>query len=210
MPEPRPAVGSKAVSTSSISPFEQDKLRRQTEMSAPIPISVATPYSIAETRGNTAISLAASAEPNSTPRPAIEMVPSPALALNAATSVNDIQNAVVAALTAAGQTSAAESLTDATWALADGEARIQTTLSKTLLHAVMNPDAEKIARTTLRDAGILKFTLLTTAATAVVKKPRPARTGSVQAKALEHPMVQQAQKLFHAEIQTVIDLREPD
>ena len=40
------------------------------------------------------------------------------------------------------------------------------------------------------------------------KKPKTARTGSVQAKALEHPMVQQAQKLFNAEIQTVIDLRE--
>jgi DNA polymerase-3 subunit gamma/tau len=32
----------------------------------------------------------------------------------------------------------------------------------------------------------------------------------VQAKAMEHPMVQQAQKLFSAEIQTVIDLREGD
>jgi DNA polymerase-3 subunit gamma/tau len=40
------------------------------------------------------------------------------------------------------------------------------------------------------------------------KAPKPARTGSAQAKALEHPMVQQAQKLFNAEIQTVIDLRE--
>ena len=35
-----------------------------------------------------------------------------------------------------------------------------------------------------------------------------ARFNAVQAKALEHPMVQQAQKLFQAEIQTVIDLRE--
>ena len=65
--------------------------------------------------------------------------------------------------------------------------------------------------THLRAAGIHKLTLLTgAAAPAAAKKPRPARTGSVQAKALEHPMVQQAQKLFHAEIQTVIDLREPD
>jgi DNA polymerase-3 subunit gamma/tau len=73
---------------------------------------------------------------------------------------------------------------------------------------VLNPDAERIARAVLRDAGILKLTLLAAAATAAAKKPRPARTGSVQAKALEHPMVQQAQKLFAAELQTVIDLRE--
>ena len=79
-----------------------------------------------------------------------------------------------------------------------------------MLPVVLNPDAEKIIRAALRDAGVLKLTLLPAAAPAAAKKPRPARTGSVQAKALEHPMVQQAQKLFHAELQTVIDLREPD
>ena len=77
-----------------------------------------------------------------------------------------------------------------------------------MLPVVLNPDAERIIRAALRDAGVLKLTLLPAAATAVAKKPRSARTGSVQAKALEHPMVQQAQKLFAAELQTVIDLRE--
>jgi DNA polymerase-3 subunit gamma/tau len=76
----------------------------------------------------------------------------------------------------------------------------------------MNAAAEKIVRAVLRNAAIPKFTLLPAAAAApaAAKKVRPARSGSVQAKALEHPMVQQAQKLFQAEIQTVIDLREPD
>ncbi len=37
-----------------------------------------------------------------------------------------------------------------------------------------------------------------------------AKTGSAQAKAMEHPIVQQAQTLFNAEIQNVIDLREND
>jgi DNA polymerase-3 subunit gamma/tau len=121
-----------------------------------------------------------------------------------------VQHSVVEALAAASQTSAAEALADAAWTLAGGEARIQTALSKTMLPVVINPDAEKIARAALRDAGVLKLTLLPAVATAVAKKSRPARTGSVQARALEHPMVQQAQKLFHAELQTVIDLREPD
>jgi DNA polymerase-3 subunit gamma/tau len=121
----------------------------------------------------------------------------------------NLQHSVVEALTAATQTSAAEALADAVWTLTGGEAIIQTTLSKTMLPAIFKPDAETIARAVLRDAGILKLTLLPVVAPPA-KKPRPARTGSVQARALEHPMVQQAQKLFSAEIQTVIDLREPD
>jgi DNA polymerase-3 subunit gamma/tau len=158
-------------------------------MSAPIPISAVSPQPNPETRGATAVSLAASAEPSVPPDP---------------------HRAVVEALTDAAQTSAAEALADAAWTIANGEARIQTALSKTMLPVVLNPDAERIARATLRDAGILKLTLLPAAAAPAAKKPRPARTGSVQAKALEHPMVQQAQKLFAAELQTVIDLREPD
>jgi DNA polymerase-3 subunit gamma/tau len=126
-------------------------------------------------------------------------------------SSDDPQRAVVDALAVAKLTSAADALADAAWSIVDGEARVQTELSKTMLPVVMNAEAEKIARGALRDAGILKLTLLAGAVVpAAAKKARPARNGSVQAKAMEHPMVQQAQKLFNAEIQTVIDLRESD
>jgi len=185
MPESHPRMGGKA-----FSPFQQDNLRRAPQMSAPIPISSASPQPIAETRGATALEFA--------PTPAPE------------SSVSDPQHAVVQALTAAAQTSAAEALDDATWTITDDEATIQTALSKTMLPAVLNPEAEKVLRSVLRDAGILKLTLLPAAATPPAKKPRPVRTGSVQARALEHPMVQQAQKLFSADLQSVIDLREPD
>jgi DNA polymerase-3 subunit gamma/tau len=98
---------------------------------------------------------------------------------------------------------------DAIWTVVDGEARIQTELSKVMLPVVLNAEAEKILRAAAREAGVSRLILLPgTPAAASTKKPRPARTGSVQAKALEHPMVQQAQKLFQAEIQTVIDLRD--
>jgi len=132
------------------------------------------------------------------------------LAAHPAASADDPQAAVVAALaTAAKQSSAADAMADAVWTVADSVATIQTELSPTMLPVVMNADAEKIVRNTLRAAGILKFTLLPGAANpAAQKKPRPARTGTAHAKALEHPMVQQAQKLFSAEVQTVIDLRE--
>jgi DNA polymerase-3 subunit gamma/tau len=231
-----------------ISPFEQDRLRRRPEMSAPIPISAAAPHTIAETRGATAVSLAPAPTPAletlpmpmpvpikqpepmpfSFPSPLEERIeqqpdvrlPEPVFATAApavppvhsapAGAAPDLQRAVVEALAVASQSSAADALADATWALANGELRIQTALSKTMLAAVLNPDAEKIARAALRNAGVLKLTLLPAAAPAAAKKSRPTRTGSVQAKALEHPMVQQAQKLFHAELQTVIDLREPD
>jgi DNA polymerase-3 subunit gamma/tau len=252
-------MGGKIASAPAFSPFEQDKLRRRPEMSAPIPISAAAPQLIPETRGATAVSLAPAVRPAietlpiSMPAPVllpesmpltapssieyrIEQQPDVALptpvfettaalaspftphaAAKSATgspvlnsdAASMAQHAVVEALAAASQTSAAEALADAVWTLAGGEARIQTALSKTMLPVVLNPEAEKIARAVLRDAGILKLTLLAAAAPPA-KKPRPARSGSVHARALEHPMVQQAQKLFAAEVQTVIDLREPD
>jgi DNA polymerase-3 subunit gamma/tau len=121
------------------------------------------------------------------------------------------QRAVVEALAEAKLTSAADAMADAVWTLADSEARVQTELSQKMLSVVMNTEAEKTARSALRPCGILTLTLLPgTLAPDGVKKPRAPRSGSVQAKALEHPMVQQAQKLFHAEIQTVIDLRDPE
>ena len=126
-------------------------------------------------------------------------------------SASNPQQAVVEALTAAKQASAADAMADAVWTIAGTEASIQTELSKTMLPVVMNPEAEKIVRAMLRELGILQLTMLPgVAEPAAVKKPRPARSGSAQAKALEHPMVQQAQKLFNAELQTVIDLREGD
>ena len=82
-----------------------------------------------------------------------------------------------------------------------------------MLPMVINPEADKIVRAAIRTAGAgsLKLVLLPGAANAAIaKKPRQARTGSAQAKAMEHPVVQQAQRLFNAEIRNVIDLRDND
>ncbi len=128
--------------------------------------------------------------------------------------MSHLQAAVVDALLNAKQSSAADALGEATWTVTDTEASIQTELSPTMLPMVLNPEAEKIVRATARTHGILKLTLIPRASTAPVttKKPRTpkAATGSAQARALEHPMVQQAQRLFDAEIQTVIDLSGKD
>jgi len=117
--------------------------------------------------------------------------------------------ATEALMNAKSQGSAADALADAEWTVEGGEVRVQTELSKNMLPMVVNPEAEKIVRAALREAGALKLVLLPGAATAkAAKKPRAAKSGSAQAKAMEHPVVQQAQKLFDAEIRNVIDLRE--
>jgi len=91
--------------------------------------------------------------------------------------------------------------------------RVQTSLSPAMLPITMNPDAEKIVRALIRSAGPTRLNLLAGATTqppTAPKKPRESRPGSATAKAMEHPMVQQAQRLFDAEIQTVIDLTGKD
>jgi DNA polymerase III subunit gamma/tau len=114
-------------------------------------------------------------------------------------------------LAAAKQGSASDAMEDAVWTVAAGEVRVQTELSATMLPVVINAEAEKVARGALRGAGGLKLVLLAGAKkAAAAKKPKTARSGSAQAKAMEHPMVREAQRLFEAEIQTVIDLSGQD
>ena len=207
------------------SPFEQDRSRRGVEsaVSAPIPAAPVSPAPVAQVRGATAVApqprIVPESRPAQVPQPVLEPVatielarstePGPAVAQAQSGSFDDLQQRAIDALRNAKQSSAADAMEDAQWTVADGEARIQTELSKTMLPVVMNAEAEKLVRAVAREAGVTKLTLLPGAPSAgATKKPKTARTGSVQAKALEHPMVQQAQKLFNAEIQTVIDLRE--
>ncbi len=133
------------------------------------------------------------------------------------TPATRLQAAVVQALQSApSQGSAADALADATFTLADNQPdqlTIQTALSKTMLRVVINPEAEKILRATLTRSSptpIRHLDLLpaTPQSTQAAKKPRTPRIGSAQARAQEHPVVQRAQSLFHAEIRNVIDLRD--
>jgi DNA polymerase-3 subunit gamma/tau len=133
--------------------------------------------------------------------------------LQTTSAAEALQRAAVEALTKVkGQDSAADALDDAEWSVDGSEVRVQTGVSKRMLPMVGNPEAEKIVKAALRDtsAGALKLVLLPGTTGAAVKKPRAAKSGSAQAKAMEHPVVQQAQKLFQAEIRTVIDLRDND
>jgi DNA polymerase III subunit gamma/tau len=124
-------------------------------------------------------------------------------------SADSLQEAVVEALSSAkSQGTAADAIADAEFTLAGTELTIQTGVSKMMLPTVINPDAEKIVRNAiLAIAPGLQIKLEPGAAKATAaKKPRAAKSGSVQARALEHPVVQEAQRLFNAEIRNVIDL----
>jgi DNA polymerase III subunit gamma/tau len=129
-------------------------------------------------------------------------------------SAEVLQQAAVDALTGAkNQDTAADAMADAEWIITDGEVRVQTGVSKTMLPMVVNAAAEKLIKGALRDAGAgaLKLTLVPGVKTAAAaKKPRAAKSGSAQAKAMDHPIVQRAQTLFNAEIRSVIDLRDND
>ena len=202
------------------SPFEQDKNRRRFEEKAPEiapvvvppaprPVAVSAPViSTAEAVRMEAVEV--TPVPAVTPAPAeeaaIDLQPSPIH------SAESLQKASVKALIGAkNQDTAADAMADAEWTVAGSEVRVQTELSKTMLPMVINPEAEKLIKAALRDAGAggLKLVLLPGMRTATAaKKPKAVKTGSVQARALEHPIVQRAQTLFNAEIQSVIDLRD--
>jgi DNA polymerase-3 subunit gamma/tau len=127
---------------------------------------------------------------------------------------NDLQRIAVDALANARQASASDALADSEWTTTEGAVNIQTALSKIMLPTVVNPDAEKIFRTALVSAHPgLKITLVPaskTSSSTSPRKARPAASGSAQAKALDHPIVREAQRLFHAELRTVIDLTPND
>jgi len=123
-----------------------------------------------------------------------------------------LQNAVVDALAAAkGQQSASDKLADATFS-ANGDAlTIQTTVSPTMLPLLINADALNVIKSVLAKHNVrLRLNLLPGVAGAVAapKPKRAAAAGSVNELVEKHPIVEQAKKLFSAEIRNVIDLRD--
>jgi DNA polymerase III subunit gamma/tau len=193
------------------------------------PLAVSAPVKIAEANGNAdgveRVEDLVPAQAAPVAEPAKYMSTEVVTTSHAATPVANLQPsglhsaealqkaATEALLDAKNQDTPADAMADAEWVVADGEIRVQTELSKTMLPMVIGAEAEKIIKAALRDAGAgaLKLVLLSGVKTAsAAKKPRAAKSGSVQAKAMEHPIVQRAQALFNAEIRNVIDLRDGD
>ena len=89
--------------------------------------------------------------------------------------------------------------------------KARITLSKAMIPAVINTEAERILKSVLaQHASGLKLQLLPGAAVAAPtpKKPRAAVSGSAAELAEKHPVVQQAKRIVAADISNVVDLRE--
>ncbi|HZQ43073.1 MAG TPA: DNA polymerase III subunit gamma/tau, partial [Acidobacteriaceae bacterium] len=158
--------------------------------------------------GTTDGSLALAPEPTPADRPQL-VEPTPQTKLD----LDTLQSTLVAALAAVkGQQSASDAIHDATLTITGDTLNIQTTFSKTTLPVIFNTDANRILTTTLRQQHPnLKLALLPgTPAAAAPKKKRAAATGSAAELAENHPLVQEAKRLFSAEISNVIDLRDKD
>lgn len=141
---------------------------------------------------------------------ATEPASQPVATNSAAAGTAELQAAAVEALFATKKNnSAAEQLEESHWTIADGEVKIEVSLSKPMIGTIFRADVEAIIKAALREKGLagVKISIVPAAVDNKPKEPKKPRTGSVQAKALDHPTVQKAQKLFNAEISTVFDLR---
>ncbi len=120
-----------------------------------------------------------------------------------------LRDAVTQALHEKGHETASALLRGGQWTLTEGGITVLVAVKKTMLSLTMNPEAERIARTALQQAGSnAKLVVLPGGGSASPAPPAPhAAKGSVQSHALDNPLVKQAQELFRAEVRDVLDLR---
>ena len=150
--------------------------------------------------------------------PAVAVTPPPAPAAAPSDTNLDLAALQLAFVTALaktkGQQSASEQVEDAQLSLNGDTLELHTTLSATMLPIVLNAEADRILKTVMRtqNAGTLKLKFVpgTPSSSPAKKSSRPAAEGSAADLATKHPIVQQAQKLFSAEISKIIDLRGKD
>jgi DNA polymerase-3 subunit gamma/tau len=227
-PLPAPARAVAAPAAPPPSPFESDRSRKVPTASAvqsseaPRPEANATAGSLAlasslapePAQAGPQLVVAQPPAPDTTPVTPPAPAAPPAEETSAASlDLQAIQMQLAQALAAAkGQQSASEQIEDATITVKGTTLEIQTGLSKTMLPVVINAEAERILKTALRDAtnGTLTLSLLpgAPAAAGAPRKERVAASGSAAELAAKHPKVQEAKRIFGAEISNVIDLRE--
>jgi DNA polymerase-3 subunit gamma/tau len=125
--------------------------------------------------------------------------------------LDSLRDVVTAALNEQGHNTAASLLGAGRWRMdEDGAIQVEVGVKKTMLGLTMNGEAWKIVREALRGAGATqKMTVVPgEAAEPASGTPRVWSRDSIEAVALGNPLVRQAQELFHAEVRSVLDLRE--
>jgi len=124
--------------------------------------------------------------------------------------VEALRAAMGAALAAGGHASAAQLLAGAAIELSGSAARIEVPgVGKKMLALTFNAAAEKIIRQELQRLGApARFMVVPGEGAAVAVAAAPVLAGSVHEAAMAHPMVRRAQEIFHAEVRSVVDLRQ--
>jgi len=141
-----------------------------------------------------------------------------------AASLDHIRDAVCAALEREGHNTASVLLGAGKWRengeRQNGESiEVEVGMGKKMLSLTMNPEAEKICREALRAIGVTRKLVVlageggnggdgASGGPRLASKQQAGPVGSIQAKALDNPLVRQAQELFQAEVRSVLDLRE--
>ena len=122
-----------------------------------------------------------------------------------------MRTAVSAALATAGHSSAAQLLGSGEWTIDGSNLRVEVALmSKKMLTLTVNAAAEKIVKQELqRLSGPARFLVVPGAGGAASAAPSATpMAGSIEEAALANPLVQRAKEIFHAEVRSVVDLRQ--
>ena len=124
--------------------------------------------------------------------------------------VETIRTAIVAALAEGGHASAGELMRTSSLALEGAMLRIEVPgVGKKMLGLTVNAAAEKIIRQELQRLGApARFNVVPGTGTAAAAPAAAPLAGSVQEAALANPLVDRARKIFHAEVRSVVDLRQ--
>jgi DNA polymerase III subunit gamma/tau len=183
------------------SPFELDRQRKQEEAVEPVPVTV-RPEPVA---------VALPPEPSPAPaQPEPERSPA-AAAPDLPPDLDQLRDRVAAALDEQGHNTAASLLGAGRWKLdEEGAIQVEVGVKKTMLGLTMNGEAWKIVRDALRTAGATQKMTVVPGDTGepASASPRVFSRDSIEAVALGNPLVRQAQELFHAEVRSVLDLRD--
>ena len=136
----------------------------------------------------------------------------PAHVAGSSLDLDAIRNAIVTALDEKGHHTAASLLGEGKWTDRGDAIEAEVGVKARMLGLAFNPEADKIARAALRslltDPAVTRKFQVIAGEAAPAGSARPVSQGSIQAHALENPLVKQAQELFRAEVRSVLDLRD--
>lgn len=122
-----------------------------------------------------------------------------------------IAQTVCAALEREDHATAANLLSSGRWTDQGKTIQVEVAVKRVMLGLTFNTEAEKICKAAMRSIGVTQKLSIVPGENLPgngAAKPARAISGSIQAAALEDPLVKKAQELFDAEVRSVLDLRE--